>query len=61
MDSKLISDTIRRLRDAANEVIKGNYDVKVAINSNDEIGQLGESFNSLIQVIKSQQEELNKL
>lgn len=61
MDSKLISDTIRRLRDVVNEVIKGNYDVKVAINSNDEIGKLGESFNSLIQVIKSQQEELNKL
>ena len=61
MDSKLISDTIRRLRDAANEVVKGNYDVKIAINSSDEIGKLAESFNSVIQVIKSQQEEINKL
>jgi len=61
MDNKLTSDIIRRLRDAINEIIKGNYDVTVQVTSDDEIGKLAESFNSVIEVIKNQQEELNKL
>ncbi|MBM4141951.1 MAG: PAS domain S-box protein, partial [Nitrospira sp.] len=45
--SRTISKPIKRLRNAAGEIGKGNLDVKVEIQSKDEIGELAESFNKM--------------
>jgi PAS domain S-box-containing protein len=45
--SRTISKPIKTLRNAAIEIGKGNLDVKVEIQSKDEIGQLAKSFNNM--------------
>jgi len=42
---KVISEPILSLTGAAEKIGKGNLDYKVQVNSNDELGQLGRSFN----------------
>jgi PAS domain S-box-containing protein len=58
--SRTISKPIIRLRNAANEIGRGNLDAKVEISSKDEIGQLSESFNKMTSNLKKhiQQNEL---
>jgi signal transduction histidine kinase/DNA-binding NarL/FixJ family response regulator len=48
----LISKPIVKLKNAANEVSKGNLDVKVKFKSKDELGQLSESFNGMTENLK---------
>jgi signal transduction histidine kinase len=43
--SRSISKPIKELRNATREVERGNYDVKVNINTNDEIAELAQAFN----------------
>ena len=43
--SRTIVRPISRLRDASTEIGMGNLDVRIDINSNDEIGELAASFN----------------
>ena len=43
--SRSISKPIKKLYVAAEEVEKGNYDIRVDINTNDEIEELGNTFN----------------
>jgi len=45
--SKRLSEPIIRLRDAANKIAEGNFDVRTNIKSHDEIGQLSSSFDSM--------------
>lgn len=45
--SKRLSDPITRLNDAANNVSKGNFDVKTNITTHDEIGQLSKTFDEM--------------
>lgn len=42
---KKISDPIIRISDAAREVAKGDFSIKIAYKSNDEIGILAQNFN----------------
>lgn len=46
------------LRDAALALAKGDFTAKAAIESHDEMGQLGESFNKMSQDIKKAHDEL---
>ncbi|MEN8247232.1 MAG: adenylate/guanylate cyclase domain-containing protein [Thermodesulfobacteriota bacterium] len=50
--SKSVSKPIREMESAMQEVAQGNLDVKITIVSNDEIGALGEGFNSMINGLK---------
>jgi len=50
--SRTISKPIKTLRNAAIEIGKGNLDVKVEIQSKDEIGELAESFNKMTADLK---------
>jgi signal transduction histidine kinase len=43
--SRSISKPIKKLYMATKEVEKGNYDIRIDINTNDEIEQLGHAFN----------------
>src|SRR5690606_6229327 len=50
---------IRRLISAADEVATGNLDVQVPVRSSDgDVGSLGNTFNKMIQQLKSQRNEL---
>lgn len=56
--SRKITFPIQKLNHAAKEVGKGNLDISIKINSNDEIGDLTESFNSMVEKLKTQSQEL---
>jgi len=45
--SKRLSEPITKLRDAANKIAEGDFDVRTNIKSADEIGQLSASFDSM--------------
>ncbi|HSD04976.1 MAG TPA: cache domain-containing protein [Nitrosopumilaceae archaeon] len=50
--SKLISRPIIKLKNAANEIANGNFDVRTNIKSGDEIGALSTSFDSMAKKIQ---------
>jgi nitrate/nitrite-specific signal transduction histidine kinase len=50
------------LRDAANEITKGNFDADIKqIKSNDEIGDLSSQFQNMKESIVSMNKHLNRL
>ncbi len=49
---------VQALDSAASEIAKGNYDVAVEVESEDEIGRLAETFNSMCASIRGAREEL---
>ena len=60
--SNSISKPIRRLRDAANEITKGNFDVDIKeVKSNDEIGELSSQFHNMKESIVSMKKYLNRI
>ena len=50
--SKRISNPILKLRNASNQLSQGNFDVRTKIQTNDEIGQLSSSFDSMASTIQ---------
>lgn len=56
--ANFISKPIVLLKDAAEEVRRGNMSVSIKINSTDEIGQLGSTFNLMIKNINSSIQEI---
>ncbi|MCF6184241.1 MAG: HAMP domain-containing protein [Bacteroidales bacterium] len=56
--SKKITYPIQKLNQAAHEVGTGNLDVEIHNNSDDEIGELTETFNQMIVKLKKQAKEL---
>ena len=60
-ESKLISDVARIIEKATSEIAKGNFDVKLPISSNDEIGEIAKSFNTMVEFFKAQIDELDEI
>jgi HAMP domain-containing protein len=63
MLSRMISKPIIKLRDITKEISKGDFNANISINSNDEIGELSQSFQKMMVEIKKsriQLEEYNK-
>lgn len=52
--------SIKKLRNLSREVAAKNYNVEIAINSHDEIEDLGRSFNQMAQQIKSNIEDIGR-
>ena len=50
--SKRLSRPLIKLRDAANEIAKGNFEIRTNINRSDEIGQLSLSFDAMAKKIQ---------
>jgi len=51
--SRNLNRSLRELRDTAQEVGRGNFDVTVPVRSRDELGQLAESINKMIRDLKT--------
>lgn len=50
--TKSISDPIQALHEGTEKIGEGNFDYKVAIDTNDEIGQLSRSFDEMVVKLK---------
>src|SRR5574338_90682 len=59
--SRSISNPIQSLHKAADQISKGNYAVKLDTTSDDEIGQLGVKFESMVNAFKTSIETERKL
>ena len=55
-----ITRNILRLTTAAEEFSKGNLDIRIQENSEDELGQLGDNFNKMATRLKDLVENLEK-
>lgn len=60
MFTSYLTAPIITLTKGTKSVAEGNLDIAVNINRNDELGQLGESFNLMIKDLKESQEALKK-
>jgi two-component system nitrogen regulation sensor histidine kinase NtrY len=56
--SRGITDPIQELAQATEEVAKGNLDMRISINRDDEIGLLVNSFNNMVRELKEGKESL---
>jgi signal transduction histidine kinase len=52
---------IRKLRDAAQNIAKGNFGTKIEVNRSDEIGQLANQFEHMKQSIQYTNQNLNQI
>lgn len=52
--STFLTKPVMKLKDAADDIAAGNFDVKVDIPSNDEIGKLAHSFNFMSAALKKE-------
>ena len=57
---KIISSPLIKLKSRALEIEKEHYGIKVDFNSNDEIGELTEAFNSMSETLNNNSIELQK-
>ncbi len=58
--SKRLSDSVRELAHAAEQVAHGNLDVRVQIESHDELHELAETFNYMAAALKKRDEQLRE-
>lgn len=56
--SKRISLPVLNLKQAADSIASGNYDIYIDNNSRDEIGELSNAFNQMVDKIKEQKMEI---
>ncbi len=58
--SSIISGPIRKMVTASKQLANGDLDVKVAIKSQDEFGELANTFNSMASALKERDEQLKE-
>lgn len=56
----LFSEPLRILRDATRQIGAGNLDIKLSVNSKDEVGDLAQAFNKMVDDLKTTQLQLKK-
>jgi signal transduction histidine kinase len=56
--ARRIVEPVKRLDKAAEEVIKQNYDYRVPVETNDELGRLANTFNTMCDSIRSARNDL---
>ena len=59
--SSKLSNPIKQVTEVAHEIADGNFDVKLHINSNDEIGDLSESFNRTVHRLSEYQSYIDEI
>lgn len=60
MVSRGVSKPVEQLVEAARQIALGDYKVKVAIGTRDEIGNLGSAFNEMTEGLRKRQEIMDK-
>ncbi|EHP85780.1 cache domain-containing protein [Methanotorris formicicus] len=58
--SKSITKPIEKLKEGAEKISKGEYDCRVKVESNDELGELAMAFNKMAEEIRTTHEKLKK-
>lgn len=58
--SKKITNPIKILQDGTKKIVKGDLDYKVDISSEDEIGDLARSFNSMTEAVKESRADIDR-
>jgi len=58
--SRRITLPIKKLNSAATRISEGNFDTKLSVSSKDEIGELTQTFNTMVEKLKEQAKELKK-
>jgi signal transduction histidine kinase len=56
--SRRITSPLVRLTSAAEAIARGDYDVRVPVSSDDELGRLGDSFNRMVAEVGASRKEL---
>lgn len=56
--AKRIVEPVRQLDQAAAEISRGNYDIRLPVNRQDELGRLAATFNTMSSSIQAAREEL---
>lgn len=59
--SRSISDPLRRITQASNQMAQGNYDVHIPIKGEDEVGRLAEAFNQMAKEVSTSQRMMKDL
>lgn len=59
--SSKLSNPIKQVTEVAHEIADGNFDVMLHINSNDEIGDLSESFNRTVHRLSEYQSYIDEI
>ena len=59
--SRLISRPIKKLSDAADKLAVGDLNIDIDYTSEDEVGHLAKSFRTMVEIIKAQVKETNRL
>ncbi len=59
--NKKISNPIIKLKDAITKIGKGEFETKIEIKSNDEIGSLAKSFNDMVPKLKASHTRLEEM
>jgi signal transduction histidine kinase len=55
---RIITDPVQELVDVTNRVSRGDLTQRVAVRQNDEIGQLGHTFNQMIESLQQSRQEI---
>lgn len=58
--SRNVSKPVRKLRDVAIEISKGKFDTTIKVDSENEIGELADTFNKMAQHLKKMVDNLNR-
>ncbi len=58
---KLVIQPLRHLRTVSEEISRGKYDLRAAIDTDDEFSELAEAFNRMLRHLTESQEKLQKL
>jgi diguanylate cyclase (GGDEF)-like protein len=59
--ARALSRPLGELMDVASEMASGNSDIRVNVNSTDEIGKLGDAFNEMTEAIQMRERDLRNL
>jgi signal transduction histidine kinase len=57
---KIVLKKIRHLSDHARRIGAGNLDLKIDLQTGDELGKLAQTFNNMVATLKASQEELKR-
>lgn len=59
--SKYLTNPLEKLNRVSDEMAEGNYDIRVALKTGDEIGLLADKFNHMAEAVSEHVEELNDM